>query len=156
MSRRRVHVTLVEPPLFEAAARAWLPHFEHSFQIIVNVQQEGDGQGDGVMTGSDYGRVPDTGTLVLRAQFPQLGVYAAPRSPTEVKLADIWRKTFAMDKVGITDEFEELGGDSLLAASMFTEIEAVFAIEVPVGTLARASTIEQLASRIDSLIAKTQ
>jgi hypothetical protein len=46
-------------------------------------------------------RIPNT--LVLPAQFSQLGVYVAPRSPTEVKLADIWRKTFAMDKVGISD-----------------------------------------------------
>jgi acyl carrier protein len=99
-------------------------------------------------------RVQDSSSIVSRRELMLPNAYVAPRTPTEVKLAEIWRKTLTMDRVGISDDFEELGGDSLLAASMVAEIETVFAIAVPIGSLARAPTIEQLASRIDSLIAK--
>jgi hypothetical protein len=37
-------------------------------------------------------------------------------------LAEIWRRAFGMDCVGITDNYEDLGGDSLLAASIFVEL----------------------------------
>jgi acyl carrier protein len=56
-----------------------------------------------------------------------------------------------MDCVGITDNYEDLGGDSLLAASIFAQLESNFGIEVPWALLAEASTIEQLAVKIDTL-----
>jgi len=41
-------------------------------------------------------------------------VYEAPRNDAERLLADIWRKMFGIDQVGIHDNFFELGGDSVL------------------------------------------
>ena len=99
-------------------------------------------------------RVEDSGTIVRRREFPLLGAYMAPRTPTERTLAEIWCRALGMDQVSIGDRFEELGGDSLLAVSVFADIEEAFAIAVPLGLLARAPTIEQLASRIDDLIAR--
>jgi acyl carrier protein len=57
-----------------------------------------------------------------------------------------------MDQVGITDRFEELGGDSLLAVSIFAEIEQSLAVSVPIAELASSLTIEQLARRMDELV----
>ncbi len=91
-------------------------------------------------------------TIVLRRQFPLLGACVPPRTPTEQKLVEIWRKALCMDLVGITDSYEELGGDSLLAASIFAEIEETFKIEIPMATLVDAPTIEQLAPRVDELV----
>ena len=93
-------------------------------------------------------------TIVLRRDFPLLGPLVSPRTPTEQKLTEIWRNALGMDLVGITDNYEELGGDSLLAASIFAEIEQIFKIEIPMATLVDAPTIEELAARVDALISK--
>ena len=90
-------------------------------------------------------------TLVRRQQLPLLGEYAGPRTPTERKLTEIWSEELDMDMVGITDNYEELGGDSLLAASIFARIETTFEVDIPMYSLVDAPTIEQLARQIDCL-----
>ena len=67
----------------------------------------------------------------------------ASRTPTEEeKLAEIWRDVLGVERVGITDNYEDRGVDSLLAASIFVEIEETFAISMPTTALADAPTIE--------------
>jgi len=103
--------------------------------------------------GNEQG-IQDSSTIVRRREFPLLGPYVAPRTPTERKLAEIWCHALGMDQVGITDNFEELGGDSLLAVGIFADLEEAFAIAVPIAALARSPTIELLAKRIDELVAR--
>jgi acyl carrier protein len=95
--------------------------------------------------------VTTSNTVIQRRQLPLLGAYVEPRSPTERMLAEIWRCAFDMDFVGIADSYVDLGGDSLLAASIFAELEASFGLKLPLALLIEAGTIEQLARRIDSL-----
>jgi len=95
--------------------------------------------------------VTTSNTVIQRRQLPLLGAYVEPRSPTEQMLAEIWRCAFDMDFVGIADSYVDLGGDSLLAASIFAELEASFGLKLPLALLIEAGTIEQLARRIDSL-----
>jgi acyl carrier protein len=92
--------------------------------------------------------------LVARREFQSLGAYIAPRTPTEHKLAEIFCRALGMDQVGIGDDFEELGGDSLIAASILVDIEKAFAVAAPIALLARSPMIEQLAPVIDELIRK--
>ena len=98
--------------------------------------------------------VRDLSAIVLRRQFPLLGPYVAPRTPTEHRLAEIWRTALGMDQVGVADGYEDLGGDSLLAAGIFAEIEQTFQISIPMATLVDAPTIQQLAPRIDALVSE--
>ena len=98
----------------------------------------------------DY-QVMESSTLVRRQQLPLLGGYAGPRTPTERKLTEIWSEELSMDMVGITDNYEDLGGDSLLAASTFARIETRFGVDIPMYSLVDAPTIEQLARQIDCL-----
>jgi acyl carrier protein len=98
-----------------------------------------------------YGSVMASNTIIQRRQLPLLGAYVEPRSPTERMLAEIWRRAFGMDCVGVADSYEDLGGDSLLAASIFVEIETSFGVKVPWTLLLEARTIEQMAQRIDGL-----
>jgi acyl carrier protein len=90
-------------------------------------------------------------SIIERRQLPLLGPYVEPRSPTEKVLAKIWCHFLNVDTVGIKDSYEDLGGDSLLAAGIYVEIEEKFKVKVPPLMLAEARTIEQLASRIDEL-----
>jgi acyl carrier protein len=92
--------------------------------------------------------------VVLRQEFPLLGAYVAPRTSTEHKLAQIYCTALSMDEVSVTDDFEELGGDSLLAVSICAEIEKIFAIAVPIATLLHSPTIEELAPKVDDLVSK--
>jgi acyl carrier protein len=71
-------------------------------------------------------------------------------------VAQIWRRNLGMDCVGITDNYEDLGGDSLLAANIFAELEASLGIKIPWALLEEAATVEQLASRIDDLKRRTK
>jgi hypothetical protein len=89
--------------------------------------------------------------IILRRQLPLLGLYVEPRSPTERMLEDIWRGAFGMDCVGVADSYEDLGGDSLLAASIFAECETRFGLKIPWALLVEAGTIEQMAERIDAM-----
>lgn len=95
----------------------------------------------------------ENSSLVRRELLPLSGRYVAPRTPTEAKLAQIWARALSMDRVGVEDRYQDLGGDSFLARVIFGEAEAEFHLELPLGLLAEAATIAQLAVRIDSLAA---
>jgi acyl carrier protein len=96
-------------------------------------------------------QIVESNTLILRRQLSLLGEYVGPRTPTESKLAELWRDALSMDVVGIADKYEDLGGDSLLAASIFADIETIFRIKIPMYSLVDAPTIERLAQQIDRL-----
>jgi acyl carrier protein len=96
----------------------------------------------------------NSSALVQRREFRSLGGYVAPRTPTEHKLADIFCSALGLDQVSIRDDFEELGGDSLIAAVILMGIEKAFAIAAPVDSLAFSPTIEQLAPVVNELIRK--
>ncbi len=44
-----------------------------------------------------------------------MGGYVAARTPAETTLAEIWSQALGVDRVGVHDDFFELGGDSILA-----------------------------------------
>jgi amino acid adenylation domain-containing protein len=74
--------------------------------------------------------------------------YVAPRNEVEQRLADLWRQTLRIDRVGVRDSFFELGGDSVLAAQLVTSIHQAFRVRIDVREAFRAFTIEHLAERI--------
>lgn len=88
-------------------------------------------------------------SLVRREQLPLPGPYAAPTTPTEQQLEEIWRRVLGMDQVGVNDRYNDLGGDSFLATTIFAMIEETFHVVIPVAALVEASTIAELSKRID-------
>ncbi len=70
---------------------------------------------------------------------------AAPRSPLESELVKIWESVLNVQPIGITDNFFDMGGHSLLAMRLFNEIEATFQRSLPVTTIFAEPTIQQLA-----------
>ncbi|HET7872346.1 MAG TPA: thioesterase domain-containing protein [Terriglobales bacterium] len=71
-----------------------------------------------------------------------------PRDDTEAQLVELWKGLLKVDHVGIRDDFFDLGGDSLLAASLLFQIEQVFGKELFPSILADDATIERLASTV--------
>jgi thioesterase domain-containing protein/NRPS condensation-like uncharacterized protein/acyl carrier protein len=73
-------------------------------------------------------------------------VFVAPRDEIELNLAKIWEKTLNIKPIGIKDNFfNNLGGSSLIAVSLFAQIQKAFQKNLPLAVLIQAPTIEQLA-----------
>jgi amino acid adenylation domain-containing protein len=75
--------------------------------------------------------------------------YEAPVTPTEKKLAVIWGSILKHSKVGIHDNFFEIGGHSMIAVSLILKIEKELGVRLPLATLFEHSTIHLLGEIID-------
>lgn len=69
---------------------------------------------------------------------------AQRRTVLESVLVRIWQQLLGHGHVGMRDNFFDLGGESLLAARLFAEIEEVLHVGLPLATIFSAPTIEQL------------
>lgn len=79
-------------------------------------------------------------------------IFVAPRTAAERAVARIWAKALYVEQVGAHEDFFELGGDSLLATRMSLQLREEFGVDVPVGTLFRLPTVEELAAAITSAL----
>ncbi|KAA8754994.1 non-ribosomal peptide synthase/polyketide synthase [Paenibacillus sp. UASWS1643] len=77
--------------------------------------------------------------------------YAAPRTTLETRLALIWQQVLGIGRVGVHDDFFDLGGHSLRASALVSKIRKELQVEVPLRDVFRYTTIEQLAQRISGL-----
>lgn len=81
--------------------------------------------------------------------------YCAPRNGIEEELVSIWEKMLDVERVGIHDDFFDLGGHSIIAAKLVSVINSSLCITVPLKKLFESPTIERLASYISSQILVT-
>jgi acyl carrier protein len=77
--------------------------------------------------------------------------YAAPTTPVEKILGNIWSEILKLDKVGIHDNFFHLGGHSLIATQIVSRIRDAFKLDLPLRTLFEAPTIQGLAQKLHDL-----
>ena len=73
----------------------------------------------------------------------------APRTPTEELLAAIWAEVLGLEKMGIEDNFFEIGGHSLKAMQAIARIGDTFSIELPLKKLFQLPTIAELSLEIE-------
>lgn len=81
-----------------------------------------------------------------RAESTGSDVHA--RDELESALQAIWQRLLRVERIGVTDNFFDLGGHSLSAIGLFGEIKRVLGRELPVATLFQAPTIEKLAEAL--------
>jgi len=76
--------------------------------------------------------------------------WVGARNPQEDQLLEIWRLVLGLDgeAIGVTDDFIELGGDSLTAQALIAQINDQLRVELTSAALAEAPTIEALAELI--------
>lgn len=73
-----------------------------------------------------------------------------PRTDAEDQLAQLWMKLLRIETVGVTDNYFDLGGTSVLAVELFAQIESQWGHKLPLTTLVEAPTIEQLAKVLNT------
>jgi acyl-CoA synthetase (AMP-forming)/AMP-acid ligase II/acyl carrier protein len=85
----------------------------------------------------------------LEASDREPRAYLAPRTPLESVLVHIWQEVLTIPRVGVEDDYLELGGDSLLATQVLARIKDKTGQELTLSDLFAASTIAGLADRIE-------
>ena len=92
---------------------------------------------------------------VDRLAFPEPEVrpglstpYLSPRNQVERELVAIWEDVLDVRPVGINDEFLDLGGDSLSASRVISQVIKHFQMEIPLQSLFQFSTIANIASLV--------
>ena len=58
-----------------------------------------------------------------------------PVNAVESAIADVWKATLGIDHVSRSDDFRDLGGDSLLSVNMLARLEEVFERRIPIDIL---------------------
>ncbi len=89
----------------------------------------------------DRKRLPEIGAL------PQDDARKAqpPRSAAELQMLQIWQTLLNRRDFGVTDNFFDLGGHSLLSLRLLLMIERKMGVKIPLAELFRLATIEHLA-----------
>lgn len=77
------------------------------------------------------------------------GTLAAPSTPTELLVADIWRDVLRIPTINRGDDFFDIGGDSLLANMVLTRVRKAFALDLQMRVLFDAPILMAFAARID-------
>jgi acyl transferase domain-containing protein/NADP-dependent 3-hydroxy acid dehydrogenase YdfG len=95
---------------------------------------------------------PAAGSSSLHLRPPLSTDAIAPVTPTERTLCRIWDELFAIEGIGIDDNFFELRGDSLLATQLIAIASKEFRVPVPIRSIFERPSVSQLARLIDDLI----
>ncbi len=74
--------------------------------------------------------------------------FVSPRSDIEWQIAAVWREVLGVDRVGVRDNFFDLGGHSLRLLQVQAKLRQRLGREVRVADLFRDPTVETLAARL--------
>jgi amino acid adenylation domain-containing protein len=77
------------------------------------------------------------------------GEYVAPRNETEEQLVEIWEEVLKVDRVGVHDNFFDLGGHSLMATQVVSRIRDDFETALPLAMMFDSPTIAGLTKQIE-------
>ncbi|WP_337661786.1 non-ribosomal peptide synthetase [Actinoalloteichus sp. AHMU CJ021] len=80
------------------------------------------------------------------------GTHVAPRTETERALCDTWAEVLRLDRVGVTDDFFDLGGDSISGLRVLSRLRARFTDDLSTRMLFEHRTVAALAPLIDKAV----
>ncbi|WP_280440189.1 non-ribosomal peptide synthetase, partial [Nocardia cyriacigeorgica] len=86
----------------------------------------------------------------LPAPVFEVREFRAPTTPIEEIVAQIFGEVLGITRVGVDDDFFELGGNSLIATQVASRLGIALDTRVPVRMLFEASTVAALAARVES------
>jgi amino acid adenylation domain-containing protein len=77
--------------------------------------------------------------------------YAAPRTPVEEVLASLWVEVLDIERVGIHDDFFQLGGDSLIATQLISRIRDTLHVEISFPSFFETPTVADMARSLEAV-----
>ncbi|WP_288424903.1 non-ribosomal peptide synthetase [uncultured Spirosoma sp.] len=92
----------------------------------------------------DRKALPKPGALTDMAQRRQ------PETTIEKTIAAIWRDALGVQQISVEDDFFDLGGHSMIAVQVMTQLETETGRRLPLSTLMTHSTIQKLASLFET------
>lgn len=75
--------------------------------------------------------------------------FVAPQTPIEEILANIWADVLGFTKIGIHDNFFNLGGHSLIATQVISRLRNTLKVELPLRNLFEYPTVAELAQCVE-------
>jgi amino acid adenylation domain-containing protein len=82
--------------------------------------------------------------------------FVSPKTHTEITLAEIWTRLFSLEKVGLNDNFFTLGGHSLVAMKLISEIRQSFNVDLSLKNVFDSQNLAALSLIIDERATETQ
>ncbi|UCH95535.1 MAG: non-ribosomal peptide synthetase, partial [Candidatus Aminicenantes bacterium] len=99
---------------------------------------------------SSHGKVERKSLPLPGESRPALeAAYAAPRSHLERTIANIWKGVLNLDKVGVHDNYFDLGGNSLSIVKVNNKLKIEIGRDIPLVKMFRYPTIDSLARYIN-------
>jgi amino acid adenylation domain-containing protein len=92
------------------------------------------------------GKIDRQALLKCESTQPNDPGYVAPRNQLEAELTQILARILNLKSIGIFDNFLELGGNSLLAAKLVSEIEQKYQQKLQISAVFQAPTVAELAA----------
>ena len=81
-------------------------------------------------------------------EYKATHAYVAPRNELEQTLCQVFQDVLHLEKVGIMDNFFEVGGDSLLAMQITAHIRRDLKLEIPLRTLFEKTTVAEFSEEV--------
>ena len=78
-------------------------------------------------------------------------VFVPARSPVEEMLSGIWAEILGLERVGVHDNFFDLGGHSLLGTQVISRVRKTFDLELPLRVVFEGPTVAEMAERIEQV-----
>jgi acyl carrier protein len=75
---------------------------------------------------------------------------ALPQGDVERTIAELWRKTLKIERVGVTDNFFDLGGHSLLVVQLHNQLKQALNAPLSLTDLYQYPTIRSLSEYLSS------
>ena len=94
----------------------------------------------------DKRALPEFGNAKLSGKSEFIG----PRSSIESRISDIWKEILSRDKIDVHDNFFDIGGHSLKAVRVSSQIHCELGVEINLRTLFQHPTISSLSGVIDN------
>ncbi|MGH7462238.1 MAG: phosphopantetheine-binding protein, partial [Longimicrobiales bacterium] len=92
----------------------------------------------------DRSNLPTPGAPTLDSAF------VLPRTELERRIATVWREVLGVERVGVHDNFFDLGGHSLLIVRLHSRLRDRLTVDLAVVDLFRFPTVSALAAYLDN------
>ena len=95
------------------------------------------------------------GTLLRRRLRAAVGLpvarpmRVAPRNEVEETIVSAWERVLGSERIGVEDDFFELGGDQLTAHEVLSLLEDALDVRLPLSTFLESPTVAALASAVE-------